>query len=413
LADATRPATGVSSDKGQKGGTEIPGWLDKSKPTGSDTVARWLDRRLKTSTLSSLDEAESGGGQAPSEPAPAGEKKGTKQLPTWLDTQKPGGSDTVVRWMDKRETGSLRKPVTASFSAVSKGTLPLPNGAPAEKSDVKAPEAPSAPAKDLGNKDTAIPRPPASAGAPTAEPAAPKAPTPPVKPTPTAEAISPPSAKPATSPIPTAEAVSPPQAKPVPSPIPAAEVEGEGEMVPPPEWLQKALGNAVAEVPPIPKKQTGGLKPGTVTAPVSQPAQPKPAAAHKPPVAQEPVPAQAAQPGTWVPIAPAQAEPKPKTAKPKKKSSRKKSRKLSDAESKTLLREARSHLETDLQKAYETYQQVIDDPANAEIVAGDLTAYLEQDPASPQLWNLLGDACSRAGRLQDAYKAYGEALRRM
>jgi tetratricopeptide (TPR) repeat protein len=415
LADATRPATGVSSDKGQNGGTEIPGWLDKSKPTGSDTVARWLDRRLKTSTLSSLDEAESGGGKAPSEPAPAGAKKGTKQLPTWLDTQKPGGSDTVVRWMDKRETGSLRKPVTASFSAVSKGTLPLPTGAPAVKPDVKVPEPPSAPSKDLGNQDTAVSRPAAPAGAATAEPAVPKAPTPPVKPTPIAEAVSPPSAKPVPPPPPTAATVSPPPAKPIPSPITAAEVEAEeeGEMVPPPEWLQKALGNAVAEVPPIPKKQTGGLKPGTVTAPVRQPAQPKPAVAPTPPVVEEPAPTKATQPGTWVPIAPAQAKPTPKAAKPKKKSSRKKSRKLSDAESKTLLREARSQLETDLQKAYETYQQVIDDPANAEIVAGDLTAYLEQDPASPQLWNLLGDACSRAGRLQDAYKAYGEALRRM
>jgi cytochrome c-type biogenesis protein CcmH/NrfG len=70
-------------------------------------------------------------------------------------------------------------------------------------------------------------------------------------------------------------------------------------------------------------------------------------------------------------------------------------------------------LETDLQKATEVYQQVIDDPSSAEVVAGDLTTYLEQDPASPQLWNLLGDACSRAGRLQDAYRAYAEALRRM
>jgi cytochrome c-type biogenesis protein CcmH/NrfG len=78
-----------------------------------------------------------------------------------------------------------------------------------------------------------------------------------------------------------------------------------------------------------------------------------------------------------------------------------------------MIREARVYLDSDLQKATEVYQKVIENPASAEVVANDLTSYLEQDPASPQLWNLLGDACSRAGRFQDAYRAYAEALRRM
>lgn len=116
-----------------------------------------------------------------------------------------------------------------------------------------------------------------------------------------------------------------------------------------------------------------------------------------------------------MPLTPAPAAPAPaaKPEKPAKKPARKKTRKLTDVEAETLIREARVYLETDLQKATEAYQQVIDDPSSAEVVVADLTTYLEQDPASPQLWNLLGDACSRAGRLQDAYRAYSEALHRM
>jgi tetratricopeptide (TPR) repeat protein len=100
-------------------------------------------------------------------------------------------------------------------------------------------------------------------------------------------------------------------------------------------------------------------------------------------------------------------------AKPVKKSARKKTHKLSDIESEALIREARVYLDSDLQKASDVYQKVIENPESAEVVANDLTSYLEQDPASPLLWNLLGDACSRAGRFQDAYRAYAEALRRM
>ncbi len=117
-------------------------------------------------------------------------------------------------------------------------------------------------------------------------------------------------------------------------------------------------------------------------------------------------------PTAWVPMSPPQ-EASVIPAKPIKKAVKKKTRKLTDIESEALIREARVYLETDLQKASEVYQQIIENPVSAEVVANDLTSYLEQDPASPQLWNLLGDACSRAGRFQDAYRAYAEALRRM
>ncbi|MBN2085653.1 MAG: tetratricopeptide repeat protein [Anaerolineales bacterium] len=418
--DATRPATGLSSSGSAGGASETPGAL---KPTGSDTVARWLDRRLKTSTLSSLDESALKAGVKPSTPPPTGKpgSSGT-QLPTWLDSQKPGGSDTVVRWMDKRETGSLRK-VTASFSSVSRSAVPAP-----EEQAASAPPAPAAAAPLAGiqaEENTTPSRIPVQA-APPVQPAA-EAPAPVLPKRETPPASKPPEvviSNPPIAPVTQASA-----------PVPAEDDE-EGAFVPPPEWLQKALGSAVAEVPPIPKKQTGGLRPGTVT-PVSSPAYAKPAppvpapqpavpavpAPVEPPApvirqraipVDEPPPSPSAEPGTWVPVAPVPASaPAAKPEKPAKKPSRKKARKLTDVETEVLIREARVYLETDLQKATEAYQQVIDDPSSAEVVAGDLTTYLEQDPASPQLWNLLGDACSRAGRLQDAYRAYAEALRRM
>jgi hypothetical protein len=407
--DATRPA-GISSSTADKPGsaaTEIPGWLDKSKPTGSDTVARWLDRRLKTSTLSSLDEAVAKGvsGKPPLTPQ-AASGTGSKQLPTWLDTQKPGGSDTVVRWMDKRETGSLRKPVTASFSAISKAAaekVAAPPPAP--------PVAPPAAGPVSGTENTVTSRKAAPPSAPISAPAQPAAAAPaaPIATPPTVQEPEPP-LKP-----PVAEAIRPVVAPAAPAPAAAPiEDEEEGAFVPPPEWLQKALGSAVADVPPIPRKQTGGLTPGTVT-PAVQPAFERKAAVVQPaqPPVEESAPVPDAKPGAWVPITPVPAAPAVKAEKPQKKAVKKKPRKLTDVELEVLIREARIYLETDLQKASEAYLQVIDDPASAEIVAGDLTTYLEQDPASPQLWNLLGDACSRAGRLQDAYKAYAEALRRM
>ncbi|MBN1439564.1 MAG: tetratricopeptide repeat protein [Anaerolineales bacterium] len=421
--DATRPAK-PAEEKPAGGAAQVPGWLDKSKPTGSDTVARWLDRRLKTSTLSSLDEAVLKSGVKPSTAPPPGRTGTGTQLPTWLDAQKPGASDTVVRWMDKRETGSLRKTPTATFSSVSKAAA-IARGESLPPS-AETPAKSEAPAPVSGSEDTVTSkRSPVESTPVQAQPAA-AVPFPaPVPPKPPAEPRIP---KPAQ-----AEAT-------VSTAGTAAGEDDEGEFVPPPEWLQKALGSAVADVPPIPKKQTGNLKPGTVS-PVSastpksmsRPAAPpeKSVAAVSPPPAEvtrktvpaeESEPAAVARPGAWVPLAPQAAtaptapEPAPAAAKPEKaakKSSRKKARKITAVEAEAIIREARIYLETDLQKASEAYQQVIEDPERAEIVAGDLTTYLEQDPASPQLWNLLGDACSRAGRLQDAYRAYAEALRRM
>jgi len=412
-ADATRPAPPAppSPEKPAPSAGEVPTWLDKSKPSGNETVARWLDRRLKTSTLSSLEDAIAKPGSKPlSQPPPARPAQSSTQLPTWLDSQKPGGSDTVVRWMDKRETGSLRKGPTSAFSDAGKGAFPTAEGTPAQKPNTAQFASPAQPpAPGSGTEDTVASRKPATQEIPMTprpgmEPARPAAPT----------------AAPIPAPKPP-EAMRPPTAPMVPPPaMPAAlpeEEEEEGAFVPPPEWLQKALGSAVADVPPIPREQPAVPEPPK---PQPQPASQAPAPVVEKPApsrwqaqpAEEPAPIPTAKPTPWVPI----SVPQPVSeapAKPVKKTVKKKTRKLTDIESEAMIREARVYLETDLQKATDVYQRIIENPASAEVVANDLTTYLEQDPASPQLWNLLGDACSRAGRFQDAYKAYAEALRRM
>jgi hypothetical protein len=409
-ADATRPAMGATSPavRPASGTGEIPAWLDKSKPSGNETVARWLDRRLKTSTLSSLEDAATRGGQKPpaSTPPPSARPaQSSTQLPTWLDSQKPGGSDTVVRWMDKRETGSLRRGPQSAFAEAGKGAFPVP-----EETVPAKPEIPQAapiarpPVTDSGLEDTVTSRRPATqAAAPILQPG-----NEPARPEP-----------PAVVPIPSPKSpepimrTPPPVPPPTPAAVSAEEEEEDGGFVPPPEWLQKALGSALEDVPPIPKQQPSIPE---VAKPQTAPRTP---AGEQPvnvrwqtPLVEEPAPEPTAKPTPWVPITPPQAAPEA-VVKPVKKAVKKKTRKLTDIESEAMIREARVYLDSDLLKATEVYQKVIENPASAEVVANDLTSYLEQDPASPQLWNLLGDACSRAGRFQDAYRAYAEALRRM
>ena len=406
-ADATRPATGAVPLAGKPGTGEIPTWLDKSKPSGNETVARWLDRRLKTSTLSSLEDAVSKpGSKPPAGPPPARPAQSSTQLPTWLDSQKPGGSDTVVRWMDKRETGSLRRGPQSAFTDAGKtGALAAPETPSQKPESAQAATPVQPPVSASGTEDTVASRKPAlqdaaPIGRPRMEPARPMAQ--------------------GTGPVPLSKPAEPLMQTPrpvAPAPIPVntspEEEEEEGAFVPPPEWLQKALGNAVADVPPNPKEQAPVPEPPKRESPPPSPVAERPAAVRwQAQGAEEPAPVSTVKPAPWVPISPPPPVAEP-PAKPVKKAVRKKTRKLTDIESEALIREARVYLETDLQKASEVYQQVIENPASAEVVAGDLTSYLEQDPASPQLWNLLGDACSRAGRFQDAYRAYAEALRRM
>jgi hypothetical protein len=409
-ADATRPAMGATprTDRLAPGGAEIPAWLDKSKPSGNETVARWLDRRLKTSTLSSLEDASTRSGQKPLSPSPtpsARPAQSSTQLPTWLDSQKPGGSDTVVRWMDKRDTGSLRRAPQSAFSDAGKTPFPAPGeSAPAQPEIPQAAPFAKPPVYDPGMEETVASRKPAAQNAASVPRSGNESARPMMQGAGSIPSPEPPEPIVRTSP-------------PVPPPPPAAvapeEEEEDGAFVPPPEWLQKALGSAVEDVPPIPKQQAPVLEAAKPPPPTRTPVDDKPVNIRwQPPSVEEPAPVTTAKPTPWVPIAPPQAAPET-GAKPVKKAVKKKTRKLSDIESEVLIREARVYLDSDLQKASDVYQKVIENPASAEVVANDLTSYLEQDPASPQLWNLLGDACNRAGRFQDAYRAYAEALRRM
>jgi tetratricopeptide (TPR) repeat protein len=414
--DATQPAIGAEPAKGKPGAPEVPAWLDKSKPGGTNTVARWLDRRLKTSTLSSLDEAVSKGGVKPQVQEPttqAAPARGSTQLPTWLDSQKPGGSDTVVRWMDKRATGSLLRMPPPPSPAIEQPPAPPPSQASTPPASAPTEVMPTWIDKSKVDDSDTVNR-WLRQQQPEGGKAVPESGTPSLKAS-LEDTVASKRAKlqnaeqqvpvEARQPQPTAPATS----------MPEEEVD-DGAFAPPPEWLQKALGSAISEVPPIPKDNEPETAPSIRSAasisPAKAPAGKKPAPARwEGAPAEEPPPVAAIPRNEWVPIA-SEQPPTSAAPKPRGKSVRKKTRKLTDVEIETFIREARAYLETNLEKAAEVYQKALLDPASAEVVAGDLANYLEQDPDSSQLWNLLGDAYSRAGRLQDAYRAYEEALRR-
>lgn len=425
--DETRPsvppvAGSQNAPQQGSGQRDMPAWLDRSKPGGGDTVARWLDRRLKTSTLSNLDDQQPGrtpskspaiptttgsqstalpaepmqkpsgtASQLPAQQIPPGEAtpapampapgKST-QMPTWLDSQKPGASDTVVRWIDKRVpsgTGQLSIPKTPPAGS----PAPSPAQTPGTSSPATiTPENQAAPVPGWLDQQNADPsdavdrwlheRPGATAGQDQDASVSRRA----------ASAEQTPLPQPVAPGLPTLG-------------TPEPEEEEDGSFVPPPEWLQKTLGSVVSDVPPIP-----------ASAPVEQQTQRKWSSQEEPPPVTRP------EPGQWTPITPA-AETEEKSARHTSRPVKKKPRKVTEIEAEVLLREARVYLESDLSKAADAYKKVIEVPKMADTVVQDVEAYLEQDPASGVLWNLLGDAYSQAGRLQDAYRAYAEALRKM
>ena len=322
-------------------------------------------------------------GVKPSAPPPTGKPGSGTQLPTWLDSQKPGGSDTVVRWMDKRETGSLRK-VTASFSAVSRSAVPAPAENPAPAPEAPQPAAVAAPAKieaapDCYPGEGSPIRRTRATGCRIAGAHFPKAGN-------------------------------------------ACSAQTAGSSVEPPADRTRDPGCRTGSRPRKMrrghlflrpngcKKRSGAPSRKFLRSPRNKPAdcirEPFHRSAHRrnsfrrgsgtglrrqpcpafrpgrnglrqipqreaPPV-EEPPPATSAKPGAWVPLTPAPAAPAPaeKPEKTAKKPARKKARKLTDIEAEALIREARVYLETDLQKATEAYQQVIDDPSSAEVVVG-------------------------------------------
>jgi tetratricopeptide (TPR) repeat protein len=105
-----------------------------------------------------------------------------------------------------------------------------------------------------------------------------------------------------------------------------------------------------------------------------------------------------------MPAAPA-AKPRPRRA-PKRKPSR-----LTHAESEALLAEARSQMSTGrVEEAVGSYQRVLEGGDDAAQIATDLERAVESKPLVAELWQALGDACQRAGKLDRAYEAYEKAL---
>jgi tetratricopeptide (TPR) repeat protein len=491
----------------------------------ADPVARWLDRRLKTSTLRSLDEVtmkgvpKTGdlGSQKPGTGALGVPRPGTGalnppgqpskgQVPTWLDYQRPGGSDTVVQWIDRRApaTGRLMEEKLQSPTGEKIPTKPLVKSS-SDASMLSAPtnmaQSPAGSAvpewlervkkSDVGNAQPGnqTPEPIASgvtssgAAAATGQaqiPSLPSAMTPIQNPIPANAPIR--ESQPQAAEVSKQRDANPPATVATPSSSGQPNRssfeqefdEDDGSPVPPPEWLQKALGKAVSDVPPIPsgkresitwedvaaqgaqqapskpvipakvpkyeqprtfapgdsaaipthakRMSTQALSDGDSSMPVGQPNGvpiQKVVRTWQSPVSDEPPPASTVEGGKWVPIAPeensapqkrAPAAPVPVSpARP----SKHKARKLNEVEAEALLREARIYLDTDLAKAATVYQRVLELPVFAEMVSKDLETYLEQDPESAALWNLLGDALTKSGRLTDAYRAYEESLRRM
>jgi tetratricopeptide (TPR) repeat protein len=447
-----------------------PAKAEGASPTDSqqvvDPVARWLDRRLKTSTLRSLDEVAMKGKPKTGELSPPRPVTGAlssagatakAQIPTWLDFQRPGASDTVVQWIDRRapSTGRLVEEKLQSPPGEKIPTKPLvkssvdPSVAPPIDSEepewldrVKRTDALNAPStvKIAAESGTSAKNPPATAIPPAIQ-----------------------------TPAATTARGTQIQA--------ASDEEDDGSPVPPPEWLQKALGKAVTDVPPVPGgkreqilweeaksaegqiaapkqhipakvpkyEQPLSFTPGSARTEI--PAQAKristqaladetspPITTTRAPTApiqkvvrtwqssavEEPPPAPVPEAGQWMPIAPEIKRSEPakqpiaSSGRPKNvKSAKHKTRKPTEVESAALLKEARIYLETDLEKAATVYKRILEDPINAPAVIDALQIYLEQDPDSAALWNLLGDAYSRGGLLSDAYRAYAEALRRM
>jgi hypothetical protein len=346
----------------------MPTWLDAQKPGASDTVVRWIDRRATPAP--SQPEARqqppteaSGQIHIPPSPAPAPPSSPLVPAPDWFEKPVAGTTDTVERWLQEHPGQEIQ-------------LVSLPQG-----------------------EDTAVSR---------------RTPTAPIS-LQTGAVIQKPNPAPSQNPEQAAAFSTKQPAVPLKPGILNPEEEEDGEFVPPPEWLQKTLGTAVADVPPVPKAQPGSQQPPqSVEPPFVAPAVKPMTGAGRWEVAapEEPPPAPKAEPGQWMPLAtPASVEAKAARTPPR--SAKKKARKVTEIEAEVLIREARVYMESDLNKAADVYKRVLDLPSAAETVMHDLESYLEQDPDSAALWNLLGDAYSNAGRLQDAYRAYAESLRRV
>ena len=215
----------------------------------------------------------------------------------------------------------------------------------------------------------------------------------------------------------------PPQAA---APVPPAQ---PARGMPEPGPIEKVPTKIEADVPS--RRATPVKPPAPAAPPAAQPPRVVPLPA--PETGEEPLPAAAPEPGTWVPLEPAVAKlptpapmpmPAPPAvaaavvpaaapaAKPKpRRAPRRKPSRLTHAESEALLAEARSQMNTGrVEEGVRSYQRVLEGGDDAAQIVTDLERATESKPLVAELWQTLGDACQRAGRLDRAYEAYEKAL---
>ncbi len=350
--------------------SELPAWLDERQPGASDTISRWLGQNTPT-----------GEGEAP-----ATEEPGEGEVPSWMRAmaQEPGAPGKAEEEFE--DTGRPAEAATAPAPAAepTMGDMPAPDWIKAAMGEVESEVSSVFPGEG------GIP-------APSAEPSSPVTPPAPI----------------AAAPVEPATPVPPAQ---------PAQVTPERR---PSEKIQAGLGTPVPARPAIPVKPPAPAAP-PVKVPRGVPLPP-------PEMGEEPPPASAPEPGTWVPLEPtpvrrpapaatpelapfaaaaqkmppAMSEPKPK---PKRAPKRKPAR-LTHAESEAIIAEARSQMNTGrVADAVRSYQRVLEFGDETILVAADLERAVENKPLVAELWQTLGDACQRAGKLDRAYEAYEKAL---
>jgi hypothetical protein len=379
--------------------TELPEWLgsapaqvaksasgEQETATPQGEIPDWL-KRIATEASSVAEEA------TPPEP-----ETGTGELPSWLDSRQPGASDTISKWLGER-------------------LGPRPG---TEEEAEPAPEA-----EDLPEWL----RPPVEAEAKRDQAEIEEV-------GPTAEA----------GPV-------------FPEATPRIEKAGEQA---PPDWLRTALGLAEGELssvlpaqesqpaqPPAPEVQltqapaeeqevpptkpklapvlpasTAGLAKEThLTPAVEGKLEPGPApSAFVPPMNEEPAAAPAERP-EWIPVVEPVAAPAPEQVVPGRQEllrapapkvppvPKKESRRLTKEEAALLLAQGRKCLEESrAEDAAAAYQKLLESGRNAREIADDLEQAVSDFPDASALWQLLGDASGKVGRLQRAYEAYVMAL---
>lgn len=379
--------------------TELPEWLgtapaQMAKPASSEQetftpqgeIPDWL-KRIATEASSVAEEA------TPPEP-----ETGTGELPSWLDSRQPGASDTISKWLGER-------------------LGPRPG---TEEEAEPAPEA-----EDLPEWL----RPPAEAEAKGDQAAIEE-----MGPTPEAGPV-------------------------LPETTPRIEKAGEQA---PPDWLRTALGLAESELssvlpaqesrpaqtpapevqltqapaeeqkvpatkpklaPVLPPSTAGPAKETHLPPAVVGKLEPGPAPSpFVPPMNEEPAAAPAERP-EWIPVVEPVASPALEPVVPRRQEplrapapkvppvAKKKPRKLTKEEAALLLPQARKYLEESREvDAAAAYQKLLESARNVEEIADDLEQAVGDFPDASPLWQLLGDANGKLGRLQRAYEAYAKAL---